>query len=617
MRKVRPARAWRARRISTALGLLALKRYLPYLRPYVGLVVVFGLAQLGSLATAASIPKIIQYIIDGPVTHHQLDQLEQMAGVLVLIALLEFVLIFLRRNYSGVVSLHMETDLRNDFYAHLQGLQVAFHDNWQSGQLLSRAVSDIGTVRRFVSFGLIWFLQTIVTFAVVFVLMLQLDWKLALVVVVCMLPIAYFSNKFHQKYRPIARRLQDQQGDLTTIIEEMATGVRIIKAFGRMPLMQKRFEDQAALLRATSLEGIKARALLWTQLNFLPNLSLVAVLLLGGFNVVQGTLTIGGLIAFMSYVFMLTWPMDAIGWVMSMSEECQTASQRLNEVLDSRPEIADHPGARTLERSRGHIELRGVGFKYPKSNEWILRDLNLVIEPGETVGIVGRTGSGKTTLAYLLPRLYDVDEGSVLLDGIDVRDLQLRSLRSHIGVAFEDPILFSASVHENLVMGRPITSDEELKRALDVAQAGFVWDLPWGLETRVGEQGYTLSGGQRQRLALARAVLGGPAVLVLDDPLSSVDVHTEAVIEEALARVLEGVTGLLVVHRPSTLALADRVALLDGGTIAAVGTHTELMQSNDLYRALLSQEYELEPREPGGSAVSSRGPQKGLEEVPA
>ncbi|HEV2966564.1 MAG TPA: ABC transporter ATP-binding protein [Candidatus Dormibacteraeota bacterium] len=574
------------------MGLLALRRYLPYLRPYVGLVAVFGLAQLGALAAAASIPKIIQYIIDGPVTHHQLTQLVQMASVLVFIGLLEFVFVYLRRNYSGVVSLRMETDLRNDFYAHLQSLQVSFHDNWQSGQLLSRAVSDIATVRRFVSFGLIWFLQTIVTFAVVFVLMLELDWKLAIVVTIFMLPIAYFSNKFHDKYKPIARRLQDQQGDLTTIIEEMATGVRIIKAFGRMPLMQKRFEDQAGLLRTTSLEGIKARALLWTQLNFLPNLSLVAVLLLGGYNVVQGSLTIGGLIAFMNYVFMLTWPMDAIGYILSMSEECQTASQRLNEVLDSRPDIADQPGARVLERSRGHIELRGVGFKYPKSNDWILRDLNLTIEPGETVGIVGRTGSGKTTLAYLLPRLYDVDEGAVLLDGVDVRELQLRSLRSHIGVAFEDPILFSASVHENLVMGRPIVSDEELKRAIDVARAGFVWDLPWGLETRVGEQGYTLSGGQRQRLALARAVLGGPPVLVLDDPLSSVDVHTEAVIEESLARVLEGVTGLLVVHRPSTLALADRVALLDGGRIAAQGTHTELMKSNDLYRALLSQEYE-------------------------
>ena len=381
-------------------------------------------------------------------------------------------------------------------------------------------------------------------------------------------------------------------GDLTTTIEEMATGVRIIKAFGRTPLMQRRFEQQARQIQETSLEGIKARANLWTAINFLPNLSLVAVLLLGGLNVVQGRLTIGGLVAFMTYIFMLTWPMDALGWVLSMSEECQTASQRLNEVFDSRPEISDRPRARSLDRSTGRLEFRAVGFKYPRSDEWVLRDFNLVVEPGETVGLVGRTGSGKTTLAYLVPRLYDVTEGHVLLDGVDVRDILLRSLRSHIGFAFEDPILFSASVHENLVMGRPFDSDQELKRAIEVAQAGFVWDLPWGLETRVGEQGYTLSGGQRQRLALARAVLGSPPVLVLDDPLSSVDVHTEAMIEESLARVLDGVTGLLVVHRPSTLALADRVALIDGGTIVDVGAHADLMRTNSLYRALLSQEYD-------------------------
>jgi ATP-binding cassette, subfamily B, bacterial len=574
------------------LGLLALRRYLPYLRPYAWLVVVFGLAQLGSLAAGASIPKVIQYIIDGPITHHRLNQLVPTAALLVAIGLLEFVLIFLRRNYSGVVSLRMETDLRDDFYAHLQSLQVAFHDNWQSGQLLSRAVSDIATVRRFVSFGLIWFLQTIVTFIVVFVLMAQLNWQLALVVFVFMVPIAIFSYTFHNKYKVIARRLQDLTGDMTTTIEEMATGVRIVKAFGRMPLMQKRFEDQARTIRDVSLTGIRVRAELWTQLNFLPNLSLVAVLLLGGINVVQGRLTIGGLVAFMNYIFMLIWPMDAIGWVLSMSEECQTASERLNEVLDSRPEVADRPKARPLEHASGRLEFRGVGFRYPKSGDWVLRDFNLTVEPGETVGLVGRTGSGKTTLAYLVPRLYDVSEGSVLLDGIDVRDILLRSLRSHIGFAFEDPILFSASVHENLVMGRPVVSDQELKRAIDVAQAGFVWDLPWGLETRVGEQGYTLSGGQRQRLALARAVLGGPPVLVLDDPLSSVDVNTEALIEQSLASVLEGVTGLLVVHRPSTLALADRVVLVDGGRAAAEGTHHELMRSNDLYRALLSQEYE-------------------------
>jgi ATP-binding cassette, subfamily B, bacterial len=579
------------------LGLLALRRYVPYLRPYVGLVVIFGLSQLGSLATSASIPKVIQYIIDGPITHHQLDRLVETAGLLLLIGALEFVLIVMRRHFAGVASLSMETDLRNDFYAHLQSLQVSFHDNWQSGQLLSRAIADIGTVRRFVGFGLIWFLQTIVTFVVVLVLMLQLDWQLALAVLICMVPIAIFSNIFHDKYKVIARRLQDLTGDLTTTIEEMATGVRIVKAFGRMPLMQRRFEDQARVLRATSLEGIRARAEVWTQLNFLPNLSLVAVLFLGGINVVQGRLTIGGLVAFMSYIFMLAWPMDAIGWVLSMSEECQTASQRLSEVLDSRPEIADRPRARSLNSCAGRLEFRGVGFRYPMSREWVLRDFNLVVEPGETVGLVGRTGSGKTTLAYLVPRLYDVTEGNVFLDGVDVRDILLRSLRSHIGFAFEDPILFSASVHENLVMGRPIVSDQELKRAIDVAQAGFVWDLPWGLETRVGEQGYTLSGGQRQRLALARAVLGAPPVLVLDDPLSSVDVHTEAVIEEALGRVLEGVTGLLVVHRPSTLALADRVALVDGGSVAAIGTHAELMRSNELYRALLSQEYDARAEE--------------------
>ena len=566
------------------MGLRALRRYLPYLRPYWGLVVIFGLSQLGSLAAAAAIPKVIQYIIDGPISHHQLGDIGPPVALLVVIGLLEFVFIYLRRNFSGMASLRMETDLRNDFYAHLQSLQVSFHDNWQSGQLLSRAISDIGTVRRFVSYGLIWFLQTIVTFAVVFVLMAQLDWQLAIVTVLCMLPIAYFSNRFHEKYKVIARRIQDQQGDLTTIIEEMATGVRIIKAFGRMPLMQARFDDMARRLGASNIEAIAERARLWTQLTLLPNLSLAAVLLLGGYSVSHGSLTVGGLIAFMNYVFMLTWPMDAIGWVLSMNEECKTAVQRLNEVMDSRPDIADLPGARAMERCKG--------FKYPKSDAWILRDLNLTIEPGETLGLVGRTGSGKTTLAYLVPRLYDVTEGSVLLDGIDVRDLHLRSLRSHIGTAFEDPILFSASVHENLVMGRPIVSDEELKRALKVAQAEFVWDLPWGLETRVGEQGYTLSGGQRQRLALARAVLGSPPVLVLDDPLSSVDVHTEAVIERALASVLESVTSLLVVHRPSTLALADRVALIDGGRVAAVGTHAELMRTNPLYRALLSQEYE-------------------------
>src|SRR5205085_292261 len=297
-----------------------------YLRPYWGLVVIFGLSQLASLAAAAAIPKVIQYIIDGPISHHRLGDIAPPVALLVVIGLLEFAFIYLRRNFSGMASLRMETDLRNDFYAHLQSLQVSFHDNWQSGQLLSRAISDIATVRRFVSFGLIWFLQTIVTFAVVFVLMASLDLELAVVVVIFMLPIAYLSKVFHERYKLLARRIQDQQGDLTTIIEEMATGVRIIKAFGRMPLMQGKFDDQARSLRQSNLEAIVERAKLGSLLTLLPYLSLAAVLMLGGYNVGQGTLSVGGLVAFMNYVFMLTWPTDAIGWVLSMSEEWQTAA---------------------------------------------------------------------------------------------------------------------------------------------------------------------------------------------------------------------------------------------------------------------------------------------------
>jgi len=574
------------------LGWVALRRYLPYLRPYLHMVVTTGLAQVGSLAAATAIPLVIKAVIDGPISHRRLDEMLPYGALLLVLAALEFVFLFVRRHLSGEASFRMETDLRNDLYAHLQGLQVSFHDNWQSGQLLSRAVSDINTIRRFVGFGLIWVLQTFLTFTVVMVMLVSLDWQLALVVGAFALPIAVLSRIFFTRYRLIARRIQDQQGDLTTVIEEMATGVRIIKAFGRADLMQERFGREAHKLREVNLEGVRIRAGLWTLLGFTPQISLAAVLLLGGFAVVSGTLSIGGLGAFMLFIFMLTWPMEALGWILAMSEEARTASDRLAEVLDARPEIADRPRARALERSQGHVRFAGVGFRYPGSQEWILRGVDLEIRPGETVALVGRTGCGKTTLASLVPRLYDVSEGEVSLDGVDVRDLQLRSLRSFVGVAFEDPILFSASVHENLVMGRPVVSDEELKRALRVAQAQFVWDLPWGLETRVGEQGYTLSGGQRQRLALARAVLGHPQVLVLDDPLSSVDVHTEASIEGALASVLEGVSALLVVHRPSTLALADRVALIDEGRVVATGTHHELLERYPLYRALLSQEWE-------------------------
>jgi ATP-binding cassette subfamily B protein len=583
----------------------ALRRFLPYLRPQARLLALTLAAAAVSLLAATATPLLIKAIIDGPLTHRRADQLLPLAVALLALAAVEAVANFTRRNFSVLASLRMETDLRNEFYAHLQALQVGFHDSWQSGQLLSRAVADIQALRRFVGFGLVFATFFGALWLAVLAMLLRLDWRLAILTALIVLPVFFASRSFFRRYAAIARGVQDQQGDLATVVEEMSTGVRVIKALGRERLLRERFQLQAVKLRGLNLKGVQVRARAWTLFSLLPNLNLAVVVVVGGIAVARGELSLGGLVAFMTYLFMLVWPLDALGWILAMGEEATTAAIRLAEVFDARPEIRERPGARSLGAVRGDVRLEGVGFRYSEAGEWILRGLDLTLEPGETVALVGATGSGKTTVAALLPRLYEVGEGRVTLDGLDLRDLTLRSLRTQVGVAFEEPVLFSASVHENLVMGRPLTSDRDLRRALEVARAEFVWDLPWGLETRIGEQGHSLSGGQRQRLALARAVLGSPRVLVLDDPLSSVDLHTEREIEEALSSVLGGVTALLVAHRPSTLALADRVALLAGGGIVESGTHSELLSRSSLYRSLLGGALQG-PREDSGRDLVAR-----------
>ncbi|HLF69539.1 MAG TPA: ABC transporter ATP-binding protein [Actinomycetota bacterium] len=570
-----------------------------YARPFAGrLVVVFGVATV-ALAASVSIPRVIKQAVDlvagihaGTIAPGELGKLWIYGAVLLGLASAEVVLAYIRRNTAARVSLQMETKLRDDFYRHLQSLQISFHDNWQSGQLLSRAIYDINAIRRFVGFGAIFFGLSLIQLAGVFAMLWSLDSQLAVLTFISVSPILWFSYRFGSGYRVVAKRIQDEQGDLSTLIEESASGIRIIKAFGRGALVLGNFSRQASKLRDSNLDAVKLRRTAWSTFGFFANLSLPVILLVGGFAVVSGRLTIGGLVAFMAYLSMLIFPFDILGWILAMGEEARTAADRVFEVLDAKPEIQDRPGARALPHAQGRVAFEGIWFRYSDESDWILRDVNLEIEPGETLALVGKTGCGKTTLASLLPRLYDATEGKVTLDDNDVRDLTLTSLRSHIGMAFEDPILFSASVTENILMGRPDATDDDLRSALQTAQADFAHELPWGLDTRIGEQGYTLSGGQRQRLALARAVLGAPQVLVLDDPLSAVDVHTEAMIEDALRTVLDGVTALLVVHRPSTLALADRVALLDNGTIVAIGKHHDLMENVPLYRAILSQEAE-------------------------
>lgn len=538
-----------------------------------------------------AIPPITGAIVD-EVREGRADRLVFLVGMAVLVGAAETFLAFLRRYTGAKFAVAMEEEMRNDLYAHLQRLPVSFHDGWQSGQLLSRAMSDLTTIRRFTGFGIMFLVINAVQFVVVSALLIRLNAGLAIMTAVFGIPIMAITYRFDRKYRGIARRVQDNTGDLTTVIEESATGIRIIKAFGRGRHLGEIFRRQAETVHASSMEAVNLHAKFRARLRLLPNLNLAVVLAIGGYAVVTESLTPGGFSEFILYLSSLNWPIRSIGWILANAEEAATAAERLFEVLDTEPEIADRPGARVLDRAEGRIRFEGVSFRYPGSGDWVLRDVDLEVPPGETVALVGVTGCGKTTLASLVPRLYDASEGRVALDGVDVGDVALSSLRRHIGVAFEDPVLFSMSVRENLLLGFAAATEPDVRRALETAHAEFVYELPWGLDTRIGEQGYSLSGGQRQRLALARAVISRPQVLVLDDPLSSVDVHTEAQIEAALASVLRGVTALLVVHRPSTLALADRVALLHEGTIAAIGTHHELMESHPLYRDILSQEAE-------------------------
>ena len=565
----------------------ALWRVWPYLRPFVPQLATMVVASFAAIGAAVSVPLVIKRVVDGPIARGERGAVLPLALLVLVLGLVETGLAFLRRWIQGGAANGFERSLRNDLYAHLQRLPVSFHDRWHSGQLLSRAMADLSVIRRFVGFGLVFVIVNSVTFVAVIVLLAGMYAPLAAVTAAAALPLAVLSTRFRRSYTAVSRRVQDQQGDLTTLVEEAATGIRVVKAFGRAPQLSADYAASAARLRNSAVQSANLRATFWSLIDLVPNLTLIGVLTLGALAVGNGSLSLGGLVAFTSLVLMLVWPMESLGGIVANAREAETAAGRIFEVLETVPEVADRPGAVDLSSPSGRLCLRGVGFRYPGREQFAVRGVDLDVEPGETLALVGTTGSGKTSLLTLVPRLYDVTEGVVVLDGHDLRDLTLASLRRAVGVAFDDPLLFSASVRENLLLGWPDATDEDLDTAVTTAQAEFVHELPWGLDTRVGEQGLSLSGGQRQRLALARAIVGRPAVLVLDDPLSSLDVHTEALVEQALARVLSSTTALVAVHRPSTLALADRVAFLENGRLTSVGKHAELVEEIPSYRAVL------------------------------
>ena len=582
----------------------ALWRLRPYLRPYRRQLTGMIAAALAVEAADITIPLLAKIVIDDAITHHERGLLLPIGVLAVGLGTASATLSLIRRWVQGNAVASMEKTIRDDLYEHLQRLDPAFHDEWQSGQLLSRATTDLGSIRRFAGFGVVFLFTSVMTFIAVTCLLITLNWWLGLITGAMFAPVLVFCTKFERRYKVLARRAQDQDGDLTTLVEEAATGVRVLKALGRGPEAAQAHLAQAARLGETRVGMARLLGGFWSTLDLVPNAVIALAVVLGAVAVSHHAMTIGGLVAFITLALQLVWPVEALGYILASGEEAATAAQRVLEIFDTEPAItskdhservrafapppAGHRVAGNAEHA--HVRIDHVSFSYPGSGRPVLLDVNLDVARGETLVIAGATGSGKTTLLHLVPRLADVTGGRVLLGGTDVRDIPLPGLRAAVGCAFEEATLFSASVRENVTFGAPDATEEEIEAALTAAQAGFAYDLPWGLDTRIGEQGMALSGGQRQRVALTRAILSRPEVLILDDPLSALDVATEERVTEALHTILAGVTALVVAHRPSTVALADRVALLDGGVIAAVGGHRELMAREPRYADLMSME---------------------------
>jgi ATP-binding cassette subfamily B protein len=582
--------------------LSALTRLLPFARPYRGLIALtFTGALLATLAQLA-VPLITRRIVDGPIADGDRGALVPLLALALLFGTAEAALFFLRRWSMGNSSLRIERDLRDTLYQRLQRLPVSFHEGWSSGQLLSRATSDVSTVRRFIGFGAVFLAVNLITCTVVSVLLVITYWPLGVAVLATSVPLVAFGLSSQKRYNAQSRAVQDEQGELATDVEEAVQGIRVVKSLGRSGLVFSRYDRKALRLRELQLSRVRTLAVIWCVFEFHPQITLAVILVGGALAVGSGALTVGGLVGFVALFTVLLWPILSLGFLLAQAQETASACDRIGELLDAPLTITDAPGVRPADVARpARLRFEGVGFRFPGAGVPVLDGVDLDIAPGETVALVGATGSGKTTLTALVPRLLDVTSGRVTLDGHDVRDLPLSQVRSVVATAFEEPTLFSMSVRENVTLGRTGTTDADVEEALRVAQADFVHDLPWGLDTRIGEQGLSLSGGQRQRLALARAVLGRPSVLVLDDPLSALDVHTEARVEEALREVLAQTTALVVAHRASTVLLADRVALLQHGRITAIGRHSDLLAEVPAYRELLSSSSELAGAGEGGA----------------
>jgi ABC-type multidrug transport system fused ATPase/permease subunit len=585
-------------------------RLLGFLRPYkLSLTVSTALAVASQVAQIALV-WVTKHVIDGALRPRDVHKLWLFVAAIVALGFVRAVLMSGRRLLSGKQALAVEMDLRQGLYAHLVRLSFGFYDRHQTGQLMSRATVDLQGVRFFLGYGLIFFFQNVLTVVSVTAVLFVFQWKLALIALAITPPLVALAYRYSHVTHPTLREVQQKLADVATVAEENIVGVHVVKAFAQEPQEEAKFRARSESVFGETLRANRQRALYVPFISWVPLVAQGAVLLVGARMVTHGELTVGGFVAFNLYLGMLVMPLRSLGMWIGQAQRATASGERIFQIMDEPEEIAERPDAGELPSGRGHVRFEDVTFEYLPGRP-VLDHVDLDLPPGRTVALIGHTGSGKTTLTSLVPRFYDVTSGRITIDGADVRDVTLSSLRRSIGVISQDPFLFSATVRENITFGAGELDDAEVERIARLAQAHeFIERLPDRYDTAIGERGITLSGGQRQRLAIARALAVDPRILILDDATASVDASTEARIRLGLREAKRGRTTIIIAHRLSTIALADEIVVLAAGGIAARGSHDELLETSPVYRDIY--EHGLLERQ-FADAVEARAQEEALE----